>query len=82
MGAETFEKIVKFLRMAFNECQKSHPKWHNTFRNIDPPKNTTPVRRDALTEDEVVSLFGPGMLLDAMKLAVCGSMFSAGLRRR
>jgi hypothetical protein len=80
-GAETFEKIVKFLRMAFNEHQKSYPAWRDAFRNIDPPKNTTPVRRDALAEDEVVSLLAPGVLRDAMELAVRGSMFLAGLRR-
>jgi hypothetical protein len=42
-GTETFEKIVKLLRMVFQEYQKSHPKWHNVFRGIDPPKHTQQV---------------------------------------
>jgi integrase len=80
-GTETFEMIIKFIRMAFQEYQKSHQKWHNAFRGIEPPKNTNPIYRDALTEDEVVSLFGAGVLLDTMDMAVCGAMFLAGLRR-
>jgi hypothetical protein len=42
-GTETFEKIVKLFRMAFHEYQKPHPKWHNAFRGIDPPKHTQQV---------------------------------------
>jgi hypothetical protein len=51
-GTETFEEIVKLFRMAFQEYQKSHPKWHNAFRGIDPPKHTQQV---------------PGMLLPRMR---------------
>jgi hypothetical protein len=80
-GTETFEKIVKLFRTAFHEYQKSHPKWHNAFRGIDPPKHTQQVSRDALTEAEVVALFNPDVLRDTMELAVCGAMFLAGLRR-
>jgi integrase/recombinase XerD len=80
-GTETFEKVIKFLRMAFKEYQRQHQKWHNPFRDVEPPKNTRKVDRDALTEDEVVSLFGPGVLNDVMELAVAASMFMAGLRR-
>lgn len=80
-GTETFEKMVKFLRMAFEEYQKTHAKWHNPFRNIEAPKTTRKGYRDALTEDEVVKLFGPGVLQDTMELAVCGTLFLAGLRR-
>jgi integrase len=80
-GTETFEKVIKFLRMAFKEYQRQHPKWHNPFRDVEPPKNTRKVDRDALTEDEVVALFGPDVLKDVMELAVAASMFMAGLRR-
>jgi integrase len=74
-------KLIKFLLMAFKEYGRSHQKWHNAFRDIEPPKSTRMVYRDALTEDEVVSLFGPGILQDVMDLAVCGVMFLSGLRR-
>jgi integrase len=80
-GTETLEKLIKFVRMAFKEYGRSHQKWHNAFRDIDPPKSTRMVYRDALTEDEVISLFGPDILQDVMDLAVCGAMFLARLRR-
>ncbi|MHB9292515.1 hypothetical protein Holit_01613 [Hollandina sp. SP2] len=48
VGTNTLEKIVKFLRMAFKEYQKTHPKWHNPFRDIDPPQNTQKGNRDVL----------------------------------
>jgi integrase len=78
---ETFEKIIKFIRMAFKEYQKTHQKWHNPFRDVEPPKNSRKVYRDALTEDEVVSLFGSGVLRDTMEPAICSAMFMSGLRR-
>jgi integrase len=34
-----------------------------------------------LSEDEVVKLFAPGVLRDAMEPAVCAVMFLSGLRR-
>jgi integrase/recombinase XerD len=80
-GTETFEKIIKFMRMAFKEYQRSHRKWYNPFRDLEPPKNVEKIPRDSLTEDEVVRLFMPGVLLDTMELAICGAMFLAGLRR-
>jgi integrase len=80
-GTGSFEQIIKFMRMAFKEYQKSHQKWHNPFRDIEPPKNSRKVDRDTLTEDEVVRLFGPGILKDTMELAVAAAMFMAGLRR-
>jgi hypothetical protein len=80
-GTETFEKIIKFIRMAFKEYQKTHQKWHNPLRDMEPPKNSRKVGRDALTEDEVVCLFEPGVLRDTMELAVAAAMFMAGLRR-
>jgi integrase len=81
MGTETFDKLVKFLRMAFKEYGRSRPYWHNAFQSIDPPKNITHQDRDALSEEEVVTLFSPGVLRDAMELAVCSAMFLSGLRR-
>jgi integrase len=38
-------------------------------------------QRGALTEEEVLSLFSPKVLLDTMEFAVCAAMFLAGLRR-
>jgi integrase len=81
VGTETLSMAVKFIRMAFKEYQKTHQRWHNPFRDIEPPKNSRKVDRDAFTEDEVVSLFGPGVLKDTMELAVAAAMFMAGLRR-
>jgi integrase len=79
-GTDTFGKILKFVRMAFTEYQKTHRRWINPFQTIDPPM----VRRGtrgALSEEEVIKLFTPGILLDEMELAVCAAMFLAGLRR-
>jgi hypothetical protein len=45
VGTETFEKIIKFIRMAFKEYQKTHQKWHNPFRDVEPPKNNRNVIR-------------------------------------
>jgi integrase len=81
MGTETFDKLVKFLRMAFKEYGKEHPYWHNPFQNIAPPRNIQHRDRDALPRDEVLKLFHPGVLKDAMELAVCAAMFLSGLRR-
>jgi integrase len=36
--------------------------------------------RDALTEDEVIKLFSPGVLKTTFDLAVCAAMFLSGLR--
>jgi integrase len=69
------------MLMAFRQYQKMRPRWHNPFAGVEPPKNAQKVSLDALSEDEVVSLFMPGVLLDTMELAVCGAMLLAGLRR-
>ncbi|MDR1176937.1 MAG: site-specific integrase [Treponema sp.] len=80
VGTRTFEAIIKFVRMCFHEYQKSHAGWCNPFIGLDPPKKVNR-NRDAFTEDEVVSLFGPDVLKDTMELAVAAAMFMAGLRR-
>jgi len=81
MGTESFAKLVKFVRMAFKEYGRERPYWRNVFLYIEAPKNTPYNERDAMQEDEVLKLFGPGVLLDTMELAVCAAMFWAGLRR-
>jgi integrase len=81
MGTETFAKLIKFVRMAFKEYGRERPYWRNAFQYIEPPKNIPCMERDAMTEDEVLKLFEPGVLLDSMETAVCAAMFWAGLRR-
>ena len=81
MGTETFDKLVKFVRMAFKEYGRERPYWRNPFLSIDPPRNIQHQTRDALSEDEVIRLFSPGVLRDTMEVAVCAAMFLAGLRR-
>jgi hypothetical protein len=54
IGSDTFEKTVKFLRMAFKEYQQTHPRWHNAFQSIRPPRCKNTIPRDALSEDEVI----------------------------
>jgi hypothetical protein len=48
-GTRTFAGIIGFVRMAFKEYQKTHPRWFNPFNGIESPtiKHGT---RDALTE--------------------------------
>jgi integrase len=81
MGTETFNKLIKFVRMAFKEYGRERPYWRNAFQYIEPPKNIPYNERDAMQEDEVLRLFEPGVLLDSMEVAVCAAMFWAGLRR-
>lgn len=81
IGSDTFEKTVKFLRMAFKEYQQTHPHWHNAFQSIRPPRVKNTIPRDALSEEEVISLFAPGVLTDTMDLGICAAMFLSGLRR-
>jgi integrase len=79
-GTRTFAGVIIFIRMAFREYQRKNRKWFNPFQYINPPiiqKNT----RDALPEDEMLSLFEPGVLTTTMELAVCAVMFLSGLRR-
>ncbi|MDR3130675.1 MAG: site-specific integrase [Treponema sp.] len=80
-GSETFNKLVKFLRMAFKEYGKNRPGWYNAFQDIEPPRTIRFTVRDALPEEEVIKLFQPGVLLDKMERAICAAMFLAGLRR-
>ena len=81
IGTRTFEAVVKFVRMAFKEYRRTHRKWFNPFDGIEAPQAAEIAERGALSEDEVVALFAPGVLADAMELAVCGAMFLSGLRR-
>jgi len=79
-GTRTFVVTVAFMRMAFNEYQRINRLQSNPFQYVPKPKSD---KRpwDALTEDEMLKLFMPGVLDDAMELAVCAAMFLSGLRR-
>jgi integrase len=78
-GTRTFAGTLIFLRMAFKEYQMTNKRWMNPFLFIDPPR-LPEGDRDALTEEEVVRLFMPGVLKDTMEFAVCAVMFLSGLR--
>ena len=80
-GTRTYETIVSFLRMAFAEYEEKNHGWFNPFRNIKVPKGRKAVKRDAITEDELLKLFAPGVLTDPLQKAVCAAMFYTGLRR-
>ncbi|MDR2394708.1 MAG: hypothetical protein LBD93_11225 [Treponema sp.] len=60
-GSRTFAGVIIFVRMTFKEYQKSHARWFNPFQNLDPPKIING-SHDALSEDEVLKFFGPGVL--------------------
>jgi len=79
-GSRTFESVIIFMRMTFNDYQKKAKRWFNPFQYLEPPKSNK-VPPDALPEDEIIKLFAPGVLKDTMELAVCAVMFLAGLRR-
>jgi integrase/recombinase XerD len=79
-GTRTSAGVIIFIRMAFKEYQKKHKRWLNPFQDLDPPQLNTG-EHDALSEDEVLKLFAPGVLKDTMELAVCACMFLSGLRR-
>ena len=79
-GSRTFSGVISFMRMAFSAYQKKAKRWFNPFQYIDAPKSDSKPW-DALTEEEVVRLFEPGVLIETMELAVCGIMFLSGLRR-
>jgi integrase/recombinase XerD len=79
-GTRTYEIVVKFVRMAFAEYHKEHPRWFNPFEGIDAPI-VPKGHRDALEEDEVVKIFEPGILNGMMELSICAAMFLSGLRR-
>jgi integrase/recombinase XerD len=79
-GSHTFSGVISLMRMAFTEYQTKAKKWFNPFQYLKAPKNN---KRswDALSEDEVLKLFQPGVLIETMELAVCAAMFLSGLRR-
>ncbi|MDR2865752.1 MAG: tyrosine-type recombinase/integrase [Spirochaetaceae bacterium] len=78
-GTRAFFGVLVFVRMAFKNYHRNNRGWINPFQCIDPPSYTSKTR-DALTEDEVVKLFGPGVLKTTFDLAVCAAMFLSGLR--
>jgi len=79
-GTRKFVLVVSFLRTAFNEYQRKYKTPGNPFQYIEKPKYYKK-QRDALTEDEMLKLFMPGVLKDVEELAVCAVMFLSGLRR-
>jgi hypothetical protein len=79
-GTRTFAGVIGFIRMTFHEYQKKNRRWFNPFQYINPPIVNTRIR-DALPEDEMLKLFGPGVLTTTMELAICAAMFLSGLRR-
>jgi integrase len=79
-GTRKFVLVVSFMRTAFNSYQRKNKRQNNPFQYIDKPTYHKTIR-DALTEDEVVKLFMPGVLTDTLELAVCAAMFLSGLRR-
>ena len=79
-GTRKFVLVLSFMRMTFNAYQRKNKRQNNPFQYIDKPTNHTK-QRDALTEDEMIKLFYPGVLKDTMELAVCAVIFLSGLRR-
>jgi integrase len=79
-GTRKFVLVVSFMRTAFNSYQRKNKIKSNPFQYIDKPTYHKKIR-DALTEDEVVKLFMPGVLMDTLELGVCAAMFLSGLRR-
>jgi integrase len=79
-GTRSFVVTLSFMRMTFNEYQRSNRLNSNPFQYISKPSSD---KRpwDALTEEEMLNLFMPGVLDDTMELAVCAVMFLSGLRR-
>jgi len=64
IGTRTFEGVLKFVRMAFREYRRTRGKWFNPFDGIGAPQTAVKQGRGVLVEDEVVSLFAPGVLED------------------
>jgi len=79
-GTRKFVLVVSFMRTAFNAYHKKYKRHGNAFEYIEKPKYYKK-ERDALTEDEMLRLFMPGVLTNTAELAVCAVMFLAGLRR-
>ena len=79
-GTRTYAGVIVFVRMAFKHYQRKNRRWINPFQYIDPPKHKSR-ERDALSEEEVLKLFKPGVHMRTMELAVCAAIFLSGLRR-
>jgi integrase/recombinase XerD len=79
-GTRTYAGVLGFIRMAFREYQRRCVRWANPLQSMDRPVYNKK-NRDALEEDEMLSLFRPGVLQGAMDKAVCAAMFLSGLRR-
>jgi integrase len=79
-GTRKFVLVVSFMRTTFNSYQRRNKSRNNPFQYVDKPSYHK-TERDALTEDEMLKLFMPGVLKDTMELAVCAAIFFSGLRR-
>ena len=79
-GSRTFSGVLSLMRLAFKQYKKKVKKWFNPFEDLDSPMYNKK-SFDALTEDEMIKLFYPGVLTSALELAVCATMFLSGLRR-
>ena len=80
VGTRKFVLVVSFIRTAFNSYQRKNKTLANPFQYIDKPTYHKAIR-DALTENEVIKLFMPGVLQNTLELAVYAVMFLSGLRR-
>jgi integrase/recombinase XerD len=80
-GTRTFAGIVSFMKTAFSMYQRKNRRWFNPFLYMEKIPKYKGKKRDALSEDEVVKLFEPGVLKTTMEKAVCAIMFLSGLRR-
>jgi len=81
-GTRTFAGVISFIKMTFEQYQRKNRKWQNPFLFME--NGIVCIHRherDALPEDEMIRLFGPGVLKTPMELAVCAAMFLSGLRR-
>jgi site-specific recombinase XerD len=79
-GTKTCHDVIGFIRMTFKNYQSRNRRWINPFEYIKKPKYYSKIR-DFLSEDEVISLFCPGVLTKTIDLAVCAAIFLSGLRR-
>jgi len=80
-GTRTFEIVSRFVRMAFHVYEEENHGWLNPFRYIKAPKSKNPLKRGALTDEELISLFNPMVFSDPLQKAICAAIFTAGLRR-
>ena len=79
-GTRTYKGVLGFVRMAFNNYRRKNKGWVNPFIDIDKPIYKSK-SWDALSEEEMLRLFNPGVLRTTMELAVCSVMFLSGFRR-